>query len=181
MNKKRLGKGMLVATLAVGTLLGGLVAAQPSYAANNLQTAQTQQDHAKLLKQTMQLAKQGKVKTSGEFGLFSSRKSIEAKWGKADKDSKSWQSKYSKHATIFEFADFDGHKDSVYLVQTTDKSYSDVTYQEVKKVFGKGSEYKGIDGGYVSYQAGDHTLSFNFYTDKKGNLTKIKNIEVTLT
>lgn len=179
MNKKNLGKGILVATLAVGTILGGLVAAQPSFAAKTTQ-AQTQQDHAKLLKQTMQLAKQGKVKTSGKFGLSSTRKSIETKWGKADTDSQRGQLKYSKRATIFEVADWDGHKDSVFLLQTTDKSYANVTYQEVKKAFGKGSEYKGADGGYISYQAGDNVLNFNFHADKKGNLTKIKNVEVTL-
>lgn len=74
----------------------------------------------------------------------------------------------------------DSCKDAVFLLQTTDKSYSNVTYQEVKKAFGKAPEYKDKNGGFVSYQAVSNVLSFYFHSDGKGGLGKISHVEVTL-
>ncbi|MCH5585164.1 YjgB family protein [Shimazuella sp. AN120528] len=188
MNKKDFGKGILVATLAVGTLFGGLIATQPSYAANNIHAAQAhnEQNHAKLLKQTMQLANKGKVISSGEFGIYSSQKSIESKWGKPDSDSNraEGEMKYNKHATLFYVGDDvtdHGGETVVYQLQTTDKRYASVTYKEIQKTLGKGYVYKDKNGGFVSYEVADaKSLTFYFNVDKKGNFTKIKYVEITL-
>jgi hypothetical protein len=175
-------KGMLVVAFTVGTLLTGLVSTGEAHATSkphSITQIQTKQNNKQLLQQTKKLAAQGKVKTSGEFKIGSSQKEIEKKWGKADKDSKSGEMKYSKRQTRFEIDDFDGHKQSAFLLQTYDKSYSSVTYEELKKELGAGGEYKGKKDGYVSYDVDGNTLTF-YFTVNKGKFEKITHVEVTL-
>ncbi|WP_028777940.1 DUF4309 domain-containing protein [Shimazuella kribbensis] len=180
--QKKSIKGMLVVALAVGTLLTGWVSTGEAQANSNPKSSvqqSTKQNHAQLLQQTKKLAAQGKVKTSGEFKIGSSQKEIEKKWGKADKDSKDGEMKYSKRHTRFEIDDFDGHKQSAFLLQTFDKSYSSVTYEELKKELGTGGEYKEKNSGYVSYNADGNTLTF-YFTVNKGKFEKITHVEVTV-
>ncbi|WP_028776674.1 DUF4309 domain-containing protein [Shimazuella kribbensis] len=185
MKMKKTVKGLMIGTLAVGTVLGGLLISKNFSSASDTPTIQVpvkqnHENHEQLLKQTLDLAKEGKVITSEEFGRYSSKKSIIAKWGEPDKDSKNGILKYSKHATQFYIGDSNNYKKSVYLLETTDKSYASVTYDEVKrsKALGKGGEYKDRNTAYIIYAVGENDLRFIFSVDKKGKISNLKYVEV---
>lgn len=186
MGKNVLGKSGLVAALAVGTILGGIVVTQTACSAKDIQSApaQTQQDHAKLLKQTRDLANKGRVITSEEFGLYSTQKEIESKWGKPDSDSNRAEGewKYSKHSTFFFLGNDNtdsGGVSTVFQLKTLDKQYASVTAKEVQKTLGEGMVDK--EAGYIAYEVENaNTLVFYFHVDNKGNFTNVKYVEVAV-
>ncbi|WP_028778852.1 DUF4309 domain-containing protein [Shimazuella kribbensis] len=186
---KKTVKKIMVTTLAIGTLITGFSYVNGAQASEQTHTMQVseKQNHKQLLLQTKKLADQGRVITSKDLGIGSSRRAIEAKWGKPDKNSKKFDLKYSKHSTNFYFSVDDEKQKSAFNVETSDKRYSAVTYDEVKKTFGKANEewFEQNDEGefeyYVSYVVAGkkhYDLQFCFYSDKNGKKGKFKHVAV---
>jgi hypothetical protein len=174
-------KAILVIVITVGSLLACFATMRGISTAKNTSTVPKEsmkQKHTQLLKQTIHLAQQGMVKSS-EFGLYSTRKEIEAKWGKADRDSQFGELKYTKRHMIFNFST-DKHE-SIWFLSTTDKNYFSVTYVDLKKTLGKPyAEYTDdSDPSYYSvlYKAGENTVSFIFHRDKQGKLNTIQEVQ----
>ncbi|WP_028776614.1 DUF4309 domain-containing protein [Shimazuella kribbensis] len=172
MNKKI---NLLIATtLTVGTLLAGVTQIGGASAATNTPTAQEK----KLLIETRDLSKKGKVTTSEEFGIGSTPKQIEKKWGKKDGNSEDAELKYSKHQTVFYIPNEDP-KPKVFALATTDKNYQSITPNEVKQVLGKPSEtYTSPEEYDLEYIYGKKHLIFAFHKDKKGKIGKVKDVLV---
>ncbi|WP_028778110.1 DUF4309 domain-containing protein [Shimazuella kribbensis] len=171
-------KTITVTTFTLGTLLAGFSQLSQVDASTTVQTQQgstQQQNHQKLLKQTKQLAAEGKVINSESFGLGSSHDAIVKKWGKPDEGSDRDNLFYDKrHISFFGEA---GHTKEIY---SNDLSYDGVTYKEVKKEFGKPvKEVEGEDGIYLTYPAGKHTLEIAFYYNDLGSAADtIKSVSV---
>jgi hypothetical protein len=184
MNNKHAFKLVLTTMLGVGTILVGTFVPNEVHAANShysiAHTAIQKENHTALLDQTKELATKGKVVTSEEFGIYSTQKAIENKWGKADKNSPEGELRYSKRSTAFYLDKFDTPTEAVYLLKTTDKRYANISYSEVKKRLGKGSEYKGNDSAHISYDAKDYALTFYFPVDKQGKIGNVKSVEVSV-
>ncbi|WP_028777316.1 DUF3393 domain-containing protein [Shimazuella kribbensis] len=193
LQRKTIGLMLAITLLITETLLGGCSQKSVSSDSPKTTSPQSDQNHTALLKQADELFKQDKLRltTSGEFGLRSSQKEIEAKWGKADPDSKKDELKYSKHATTFKIANDltdSGGQWLVYSLYTTDKSYTSITYDEVKKTLGK-AQYDAIDKnedtgkpeGIVGYNDPDgslNVLEFRFSV-KDGKMDKISSVVIT--
>jgi hypothetical protein len=171
-------KTIAVTTFTIGTLLAGFSPLSQVDASSTVQTQQVstqQQNHPKLLKQTKQLAVEGKVINSESFGLGSSHDAIVKKWGKPDEGSDRDNLFYEKRRIIF-FGKV-GHTTEIY---SNDLRYDEITYKEVKKALGKPvKEVKGEDAIYVTYPAGKHTLEFAFYYNDLGTApSTIKSLSV---
>lgn len=157
-------------TLIVSILLVGLsfIDSKPAHAFGfmllnhrNMANSSQNQDPTPLLEQTMNLAKQGKVKSSEDFQIGSIRSAIVDKWGKPDEDSDDTYLIYRKRYTYFLL----DNSDVTYLL-TEDPSYWNVTYDQVKQKLGKpDSESRGQNEATTTYHAGEYTLEFEFYYD----------------
>ncbi|MCH5585799.1 YjgB family protein [Shimazuella sp. AN120528] len=180
--KRGLIKGLIATTFAAGLLFTGITHVGGVHAANNIPDIQTpaNQNHAKLLKHTKELAKQGKVITTEKFGfgIGTPRKDIEAKWGQP---TRKWdgESDYDNRSTAFNFS-YD-KKHTVFWVYTTDKSYKSVSYEETKRILGKPTSESHDDedkNAYsIVYRTGKYELNFHFYK-KKGKLGNIQSVDV---
>jgi hypothetical protein len=182
MKKNWFGKSLLITVIAIGTILTGCSSTQSDSIGDIKTTETVNHDHMELLKQTKQLADQGKVISSEEFGLYTPQEEIEAKWGKPDSDSNladgEW--KYNKHSTTFYLGKNitdSGGKTVVSNIKTTDKRYAAITAEELQKTLKDGVVYK--EGGYITYSTDIANLTFYFNLDNSGNLTTIKHVEVT--
>ncbi|WP_028777809.1 DUF4309 domain-containing protein [Shimazuella kribbensis] len=152
-------KTIVATTFTVGTLLAGfsqigLVDASPIVPTQ--QSTTQQQNHQKLIKETKQLAVEGKVINSESFGLDSSRDAIVKKWGKPDPDSDAQTLFYTKRQIVFEL-----QKNKVKTVDSMDKRFENITEKEIKQALGKPNDVKRYeDGTEMYYKAGKHTLCF---------------------
>jgi hypothetical protein len=179
---KKTVKTIMVTTLAIGTLITGFSYVNGAQASEQTHTMQVseKQNHARLLKHTKELAKQGKVITTEKFGfgIGTPLKDIEAKWGQPTSKTDG-ESQYENRSTAFNFS-FD-KKHTTYWVYTTDKSYKSVSYEEMKRTLGKPvSEfhYEEDKNDYqVVYETGKYELNFHFYK-KNGKLGNIQSVDV---
>jgi hypothetical protein len=177
---KKSVKTIMITTLAIGALLTGWSNENKVQASNQTNTKQetVKENHVQLLKQTRELAKQGKVKASKEFRIGSTPKEIVAKWGEADKSSDEYELKYSKRYITFYLDD----QKNVGSLWTNDKSYQNVTYEEVKKAYGKPrmeSYDKDNQTDSLLYPTGNgYEIAITFHLDKHGKRGTFKEIEV---
>jgi Skp family chaperone for outer membrane proteins len=156
-------KSAMVFTLATGLLVTGtsLTTINTSHAAPNTKVVvpKHHQSHQQTIINIEKLASQGKTVNSENFGLQSKTDDIIKKWGKPDEGSDENWLYYSKRGM-----DIVAEKGKVVKIYSTDKSYYDITYKEVKRTLGKPiKEVKGQDGHYITYKAGTNTLEFAFY------------------
>ncbi|SDX51497.1 protein of unknown function [Marininema mesophilum] len=127
-----------------------------------------------VLKQTMELAKQGKAVNSGSFGLQSKKSSILKKWGKPEYQDQ-FTLNYDKHQVSF-YLDNQG---IVKSLETTDAKLVPVSHDQVAKTLGKPFESDAGAGQYYeSYHAGKNDVTFHWTSMKKPNgelsLTSVK-------
>jgi hypothetical protein len=151
-------------SLIVGTLLAGLSSiGVPQTDAAPLTKAQhvtvAQQNNQQIIKQTKQLAAEGKTINSDNLGLGSTSSAIIKKWGlpdpnHSDKDRLDY---YQKKKVVFELK-----KNKVTTVYSADKRFQSLTLKEIQKVLGKGQVSYFEDGYEVLYKAGKHNLRFIF-------------------
>jgi hypothetical protein len=154
---KKTTKMVLAYTLIAGSLLAG---GQAFHMYTSTVQAEQQQSNAQILLQTKDLAKQGKVISSEDFGMGSNKNDIIKKWGppEGEFDDK-WILSYAKKRSI-QFG-LEGNK--VSGMNTSDKNLTSITYNEVQKVLGKGVLHKDMGDMFeVSYQVGKNTLVFTF-------------------
>ncbi|MCH5585602.1 YjgB family protein [Shimazuella sp. AN120528] len=156
-------KTIIATTFTVGTLLAGISQISYAYASPITSTQHQntqQQNHQKLIKQTKQLAAEGKVINSESFGLGSTRNAIVKKWGKPE-DSDANTLFYEKRKILFELK-----ANKVTSVDSLDKRFQSINEKEVRQALGKPNKVKHYeDGTEVYYKAGKHTLRFVFGTN----------------
>lgn len=155
-------KTVVATTFTVGALLAGISQIHIAHASSipSVQHQYTQQqNHQKLIKQTKQLAAEGKVINSESFGLGSSRNAIIEKWGKPE-ESDANSLFYEKRKILFELK-----ANKVTSLDSLDKKFQNITEKEVRQALGKPDKVKHYeDGTELYYKAGKHTLCFVFGT-----------------
>jgi hypothetical protein len=161
---QRIAKMMVAATLLVSTTLIGI---SPIHAANAAQVTgvvTTEENHQKLIQDTLELATQGKTINSENFGIGSKGSAIKREWGVPDRGSDREWYFYWERLIYFKL-----DKDRVTNILSFDERLSDITLAEVKKIAGKPeSEWKGEDGFYLDYTVGKYQLRFGFCYDNDG-------------
>lgn len=168
MNLKSWKRSALAFSLATGLLVTGtaITTIKTTHAAHNTKvvTLMHQQSHKQTIKKIKKLATQGKTVNSEKFALQSKTNDIVKKWGKPDEGSDANYLYYNKRGMSFH-----AQKGKVVGIFSVDKSYFDITYEEVKQTLGKSiKEVKGEDGVYVTYKAGKNILKFTFYYNNEG-------------
>lgn len=163
---KQWKKTVIACSLATGLVLTNVAPGiiNHSYAAPRTKIQIVQVKHQAQVQKIKKFAVAGKTVNSDCFGIGSKVSHIKKKWGKPDAGSDNRYLSYSKHHISFEAV---GGK--VTKIYSTDKSYWNITYKEVRKSLGKPvKEVKGEDAVYLTYKAGKHTLIIAFYYDNKG-------------
>lgn len=159
-------KSGITLSLATALLLSGfaLPLINTADAAPQKQEAQsTNSKHQAILKETKKLAIAGKAINSENFGMGSVGKDIVKKWGKPSAGDKDFL-RYDDRRIYFELK-----SSKVNLIQSRDKNYKGITYQEVVNTLGKPDkqyfEESSGDHGYIKavYKLGKRTLSIAFY------------------
>lgn len=159
---KKTTKMILAYTLIAGSILAG---GQVYQVYTSSVYADQQKSNAHILRQTKDLAKQGRVLNSENFRMDSNKNDIIKKWGAPDLVDK-WTLSYNgKRSIQFQL---DGSK--VVGINTTDKNLTSITYSEVQKVLGKGVSHENMGDLFeVSYKVGKNTLVFAFPVKTKKN------------
>ncbi|TCP69776.1 DUF4309 domain-containing protein [Baia soyae] len=110
-----------------------------------------------ILKQTMQLAAEGKVLGSGKFGLDSQKKEILKKWGKPAYQDR-FTLDYSKRNVTFGLT-----KQSVSSVSSRDSRLLALTHQKVEKSLGKPFDSDiGAGNLHELYYVGENVIEFHW-------------------
>ncbi len=174
---KQWKKTVIACSLATGLVLGNVVPGivSHSFAAPRAKIQVVQVKHQTQVQNIKKLAVAGKTVNSECFSIGSKVSHIKQKWGKPDAGSDNSYLTYGKRHITFEAV---GGK--VTKIQSTDKSYWNITYKEVRKGLGTPiNEVKGEDGVYLTFKAGKHTLDIAFYYNNEGNApSTIKDVTV---
>jgi hypothetical protein len=176
---KQWKKTVVAYTVAAGLVIAGTATTtiQTTYAAPDLKVVvPIQKSDQATIQHIKHLAASGKTVNSENFGLGSKIQSIKKHWGNPDEASDETYVYYNKRNINF-VADYG----KVAIINSTDKSYFNITYKEVKKTLGKAvKEVKGEDAVYVTYKAGKNTLTIAFYYDNAGTApSTIKQVSVS--
>ncbi|WP_028778109.1 DUF4309 domain-containing protein [Shimazuella kribbensis] len=153
-------KKAIVFTLATGLLLSAATLSTINTASANTQKQAAQSTNVKhqvILKQTKNLADDGKTINSEKFGVGSSTKDIIKKWGQPDNPKEEISLKYSKRQI-----EFLARSKKVTTVVSNDNRYEGITYQEVVDTLGLPYEYEDGKDIIISYEAEKHTLKIAF-------------------